>query len=969
MQRWREQYLGLAEFPPAVASAEIDQFFTLNHDELAAVRKRRGPLNRLSVGLQIGFLRMTGRTLNSFQILPAAVLEHLGLQLRLTPPRLASIRALYRRQRTLFDHQRVAMDALGFRHLTERAERGLTAYLRRSAETTFSSDALIRMARVWLYERSYVLPGDTRVRLLVGSALRHAEHTLCRRIATRFDSQTVAGWIKKLTAPREGTVTVLEWLRDPPHRVGRRDITDYVERAQTLRELGADQGDWADIAEARLYHYARLMLRRKPAALRRLREPRRTVELACFLRWQLLRSTDTLLDLADHRIVDLWRAAREHVEGAVSLKLASYQRVIAAVIALADDLSVSDQAFRERVRAVAAPFADEPSGNRNAAIRKELSSRSATVRPLLKQMMDVPLDIPAGHPLTAALPVLRAVYTPDGRALPAGTGNPFPKVWAPLIDGAATPEAALRGYEAAALMMLRRSLRNRSASTGQSLSHRAPNDVLIPVAMWEKERERLTAELGLPGSMDAFVTGLHGTLQASLHSLAQAVNDGTIFVEDNRLRIPRLPADPEPAEVKALRNEIFEAIGPVQLPDLLVQVDSQVRFSWILLGRSPHNERELYTLYCALLAQGSDLSAAAVARMVDGISADSIGWFMRKLEEDGRLRQASDTVVTYLRAHPISRHWGEGLFASSDMMSLEATRHLWSARLDPRRRTYAVGSYSHLLDQWPIIYDQPIVLNRRQVGAAIEGALRQRHVELEKLAVDTHGFTYFGMTIAKLLGLDLCPQLADLGDRKLFAPRGIEVPDVLAPITERLALGNNVRRGWDALVRIAASIDAGWCSPITALDMYGSAARGDLAYECGNTLGKILRTIYLCDLLSNPGFRRELQRVLNQGESMHELQRAIHNGPIRARHGRSREELTAISGALTLLTNIVMAWNTAQIQRVADARWGARGSSALARIAPVAFAHINMRGMLTFNLGTLRHRLIDSVAKPWAMRA
>jgi hypothetical protein len=51
-------------------------------------------------------------------------------------------------------------------------------------------------------------------------------------------------------------VTVLEWLRDPPHRVGRRDIADYVERAQTLRELGADQGDWADIAEARLYHYS-----------------------------------------------------------------------------------------------------------------------------------------------------------------------------------------------------------------------------------------------------------------------------------------------------------------------------------------------------------------------------------------------------------------------------------------------------------------------------------------------------------------------------------------------------------------------------------------------------------------------------------------------------------------------------------------------------------------------------------------
>jgi hypothetical protein len=60
MEHWREQYLVLAEFPPAMSSAEVDQFFTLSRDELTAVATRRGPLNRLSVALQIGFLRMTG---------------------------------------------------------------------------------------------------------------------------------------------------------------------------------------------------------------------------------------------------------------------------------------------------------------------------------------------------------------------------------------------------------------------------------------------------------------------------------------------------------------------------------------------------------------------------------------------------------------------------------------------------------------------------------------------------------------------------------------------------------------------------------------------------------------------------------------------------------------------------------------------------------------------------------------------
>ena len=388
MQRWRQRYLGLAGFPPTMASAEIDQFFTLSRRELTVITRRRGPLNRLSVGLQIGFLRMTGRTLNSFQILPIAVLKHLGAQLRLTPPRLASIRALYRRQRTLFDHQRVAMEALGFRHLTDHAERGLTAHLRRSAEATFSGEALTAVARVWLYEHGYVLPGDRRVADGVRAALRHAEQALSRQITAQFPAETTANWVKRLTAFREDeAVSVLEWLRDPPHRAGRRDIAEHVQRAQLLRELGADDGDWRDITEARLYHYARAMLRRKPAALRRLREPRRTVELACFLRWQLLQSTDTLLDLADHRIADLWRAARDRVEAAASLNLARYRHVITTMLALANDLSISDQTFRERVRAVAAPFRGELTSNRSAAIRQELSGQGRTIRPLLRQMI------------------------------------------------------------------------------------------------------------------------------------------------------------------------------------------------------------------------------------------------------------------------------------------------------------------------------------------------------------------------------------------------------------------------------------------------------------------------------------------------------------------------------------------------------------------------------------------------------
>ncbi len=76
----------------------------------------------------------------------------------------------------------------------------------------------------------------------------------------------------------------------------------------------------------------------------------------------------------------------------------------------------------------------------------------------------------------------------------------------------------------------------------------------------------------------------------------------------------------------------------------------------------------------------------------------------------------------------------------------------------------ASGSiHTHKLDQWALIYDQPVVLMQRQAGVAIEGIVRQQAAaDIERLAVDTHGFTQFGMAAAKVLGFDLCPRLKGL---------------------------------------------------------------------------------------------------------------------------------------------------------------------------------------------------------------
>jgi hypothetical protein len=93
------------------------------------------------------------------------------------------------------------------------------------------------------------------------------------------------------------------------------------------------------------------------------------------------------------------------------------------------------------------------------------------------------------------------------------------------------------------------------------------------------------------------------------------------------------------------------------------------------------------------------MSATAVSLMIPQITATAISDSMMLLENAPALRLGNDVCVAPICQHAIAESWGEGTLASSDAMSLDATRPLFSARADPRRRRRGIGIYAHKLDQ------------------------------------------------------------------------------------------------------------------------------------------------------------------------------------------------------------------------------------------------------------------------------
>ena len=954
MQNWHLRFLGIGSIPGWLSEIEIEQFFTLTASEITKIRSRRDETLQLGLALHIGFLRMAGCALNGTDALPKRLLAFIGAQLNIKVPRVTSLRALYPRRRTLHEHQQLAQAVLGIRAQPPQAQSHLVAHMRQRVTGITQPDELLGVARAWLYDHRYLIIHERELLDLCRDVVRNDEKVLSRKINRQISDAKRKNWITALTAPHPAIsgINRLDWLKRSPRSRRGQGLADAFERVQFLRGLGADRLDLPSLPLSVLKTYAGRVARLKLTRFARLRTISRDIGLPCFLQLRLWRTTDDAIDAWLMRVSEIRRLAMQRSNADAEIDWQQrHRRLLARVQALADQDSDS------LPQAISAMIADEtaPQLSRAHQARQTLLGMSAHVRRLLRLILALELHCASGSDwLNTALPLLRAAYERRHDRLERDVSlNFLPPLWrrhVPISSG-----ERLRLLEAATMIQLQRGLRNGSVLVPASLSFCERDSLLIPRATWDQQRSAYLDQLAAGRTLSDATRHIVPDVIEGLNTLARAVRVGDVLVGDDGLRLSE-PDQPQPAsDDEHLCRRFAAHVGPTELPRLMMEIDSDARFSSALLRRPPKDDAELTALYGAILAHGMGLDRSQVRRMIPDVPDMTLQGMMAMLEEEGRLAEANSTVVQFMRRHPIVSEWGTPGLASSDMMSVETSRRLWNARVDPRTGSYAIGTYTHVLDQWGIAHDQPIVLNRRQAGAAIEGVLAQRLLPIDWLAVDTHGYTDVAMGLARLLGFELCPRLAMLRERKLYVPDGLYVPKRLRPVVVGIPL-RTLRAQWDELLRLASSIREGWCQATQVLDRLGSDAQGDPLYQAASSFGRLVRTQYLCRYFADEPFRRSIRRVLNHGESVHQLQRTIHPYAIGPKRGRSRDEQRAISGSLALLSNLVMAWNTQKLQQLADLAAHRRPTLSvedLAAIGPVATSHINFHGILHFPLKEL----------------
>jgi hypothetical protein len=123
-----------------------------------------------------------------------------------------------------------------------------------------------------------------------------------------------------------------------------------------------------------------------------------------------------------------------------------------------------------------------------------------------------------------------------------------------------------------------------------SLAFRSRERLFIPPDRWAAQRRPYFRRLGLPTDSAVFLEPLVERAEVGMAAVAAAAKAGMLRVDDE-LHLTPLAAEEEDPEVAKLRTALDRRIGEAQLPELILSVDADVRFSWMMLGREPRSTR------------------------------------------------------------------------------------------------------------------------------------------------------------------------------------------------------------------------------------------------------------------------------------------------------------------------------------------------------------------------------------------
>ncbi len=938
-----------AEIPADLDDRLMARHHTLSKSELYAVRKRRGPENRLGFGVQLALLKFPGRPLRPAQQVPEKIVRYVASQIGVDP----TVVDVYARGRdtTRREHFSEIIRVFGFKPFDASGYRELSRWLGQVAAGTDSGPALVEAVLAEMRRRKIVIPGIYTVKRLAWESRRRAHALVERKLTDGLSEEQLERIDALLLTASDTTRSDLVWLRQPPGAPSPPNFQEVIERLSFVRSLGLSANAAREVHQNRLSRLAAEGARMTSQNLATLEKGRRRATLIAYLLQRAAELTDEALEMHERIMAQTFSESENKRDQnfkargkAINKKLGEYAGVGNALIAAReaglDPYEVLETVlpWERFVESVAeAEDLALPAAFDYLEHIEDYYSKLRKYAPLLLDSFDFSAA-PPGEPLLEAVEVLKDLNATGRRKVPEDVPTSFVKPrWEPYVFG---EDGAInrRNFEINLLSELKDNLKSGDVWVSGSNKFKDFEDYLIPRPVWEEMRESFTSDL--PGDIDsdprAYLkhksTRLHEQLCRVARRLPRGLLEG-IRLKDGKIKVTR-PKRTEPKGMKEFRRRIYGFLPRIRLTDLIVEVDSWTRFSKHLThvrSGEPCTNREL--IYASILADGTNLGLTRMAEATDDprVSYKRLAWAADWHVREETYQKAIAEIVNAHYRLPLSSHWGGGTTSSSDGQIFFAgdPRDALSQTNAKYGRGRGVIFYTHISDQYAPFYSRVINTTVRDATYVLDGLLyHESDLKIEEHSTDTEGFTdqMFGAT--NLLGYRFAPRMRKINTRIIATQ-------------------------WDEVLRLMSSIKTGTVTASLILRKLANYPRQNGLAKALQEIGKIERSLFMLDWYEDLDLRVRINANLNKGEARNALARAVFFNRLGELRDRSYEDQMNRSSGLTFLCAAIAMWNAVYLGRAVETLQ-MMGEDVpdeyLAHLSPFEWEHITLTGVYHWNL-------------------
>ena len=954
---------------------ELIEHATLTEEDIGQIQQCRRSHNRLGFAYQIGFARLKNRfpEQQPFESIPD-LLTFVGVQLKIDPN---EIHKYTSRQQTISQHQIRIRKYLGLKELVHTDTESLERFIFEQSCRLEQTGALWSLVEQYLKDHGILQPSDSTLQRVIGEQRSLARQSIYEKITCSLPRDT---WQKLdvLLEVEEGTVSPLQQLKAVPRSPSPKALLELTHKLEQIIHTGVLDVDLSWLNN----NYQRVLtnyVQRRPAyKLREVMPSHRYAGITCFLYQTYQDTIDQIVDMYDKLINKVYNWAQGDLDEAIKRKRKSIQKVLAMFTSmgevLLDEANISDDCVREILfsRFSQEELAErleqsrEWTTGRNSHIFHGVMGRFTYLRQFSKSLLER-LEFKSSQgessqlkliSLLDAIETLKEMNQTGKRKLPPEASVAFvPDKLRPFIGN--NGELNKTAWECALLTVLRDEVKSGNLSVAYSKRFRNFDDFFISTAQWQKMRESFFDAAKLPCNPQEARAYLIQRLNQAYDSFLEAQPSNTYAkVEADGWRLSTDPTeklDPQAEDkLDQLKSWLKKQMRSTRLPELLIEVDNELNYTQHFMpgvSKEMRSVPDVCAMLAAIIANGCNVGTYTMSRMVKGVSYSQIqritDW---QLTEENQ-RSALAAVVNAIANLDTSQIWGQGKTSASDGQRFAFRRRVLQQTYSTTFSDFALEFYSFVADNYAPFYSMPIECADRDAPFVLDGLLyNESDMELEEHYTDTHGYTEINFAAFAMLGRRFCPRIRSIQRQRIYridVEKDYGLLESLIHRQDRIIKMDWIVDQWDRMGQFYATLQSGHTTANIALKRLNSMSHKNEFHRANRELGRIFKTEFILQYMSQPPLRRRVRRGLLKVDQLHVLSRDIVYGKRGHMTKRDFHEMMKTCGCLTLILACIIYWQAKEIGRViSECNPEAEGIdiSLLEHISPIEWDNVLLYG-------------------------